>query len=388
MRNCCRTLWRVLRGRPTGRPRPAQRPALEPLEDRAVPAVGFRQTNLVADRPHHALFTDTHLVNPWGIAASPTGPFWISDNGTGVATVYDGAGMAQPPPPAIPLVVTIPLPPGQTGQAAPTGVVFNENPVEFTVVNLPDQPPDLPGPGTHVPTNAAFLFATEDGTISGWNPAADPTHAILEVNNSPTAVYKGLALGSSGSSRGSSDFLFATNFRSGNVEEYDSNFQFVRSFTDPSLVARHYAPFGIADLNGQLYVTFARQDKARHDDVKGAGHGFVDVFDTGGNLVKRLVSRGKLDSPWGLALAPSGFSKFGGDLLVGNFGDGRIHAYDPVTGQFRGEFVRRPGVPLVIDGLWGLHFGNNAQAGPSDTLFFTAGVNGEKHGLFGSLTPR
>jgi uncharacterized protein (TIGR03118 family) len=342
---------------------------LERLEDRAVPAAGFRQVNLVADRPHHALFTDPNLVNPWGITASPSGPFWVADNGTGVSTLYDGAGMAQPP--GMPLVVTIPLPAGGTGHAAPTGNVFNSTSSDFVVSANGNSGP------------AAFLFATEDGTISGWNHTVDPTHAILEATT-PGAVYKGLALGSSSGS----NFLYATNFHDGTVDQFDSTFHLVHSFTDPSLVSRHYAPFGIAEINGMLFVTFAKQKKNRHDDLAGPGNGFVDVFDNSGNLLKRLVSRGKLDSPWGLALAPSGFGKVGGDLLVGNFGDGRIHAYDPTTGQFRGELVRKPGHPLIIDGLWGLRFGNNGSAGSSGTLFFTAGVNEESHGLFGALTPR
>jgi uncharacterized protein (TIGR03118 family) len=342
---------------------------LERLEDRAVPAAGFRQTNLVADRPHHAAVTDPNLVNPWGIVASPTSPFWVNDNGTGVSTLFDGSGTPQPP--GMPLVVTIPPPTGGMGTAAPTGIAFNSNHSEFFLS------------GNSGP--AAFLFATEDGTISGWNPSVDATHAILKVDNSSSgAVYKGLAIASSGGS----DNLFATNFHSGMVDQFDSSFHPVRSFTDPSLVSKHYAPFGIATINGQLYVTFAKQKKDRHDDAAGAHRGFIDVFDTNGNLVKRLVSRGKLDSPWGLAVAPSGFGKFGGDLLVGNFGDGRIHAYDPSTGQFRGEFTKRPGHPVIIDGLWGLSFGNDHAAGPSSTLFFTAGVNDEKHGLFGTLTPR
>jgi uncharacterized protein (TIGR03118 family) len=335
-----------------------------------VPAVGFRQTNLAADRPHHAAHIDKHLVNPWGItAAEPGGPFWVSDNGTGVSTLYDGSGVAQPA--ALPLVVTIP-PPGGSGPATPTGVVFSSSVSDFIVSSGA-----LSG-------HAFFLFATEDGTISGWNPTVDPTHAILEVNNSATAVYKGLAI----STGAGPHFLFATNFHDGTIDQFDSSFHLVRTFTDPGLVSHRFAPFGIADINGQLYVTFAKQKRNKHDDLAGPHNGFVDVFDTNGNLVKRLVSRGKLDSPWGLAMAPTGFSKFGDDLLVGNFGDGRIHAYDPVTGQFRGTFFRRRGHPLVIDGLWGLTFGNNARAGSSNTLFFTAGVNDEKHGLFGSLTPR
>jgi uncharacterized protein (TIGR03118 family) len=366
----CRTLWRVFRGRTAVRPRPTHRPALEPLEARALLSARFLQTNLVADRPNRAAFTDPHLVNPWGITASPTGPFWVSDNGTGVSTVYDGSGM--PFPSVMPLVVTIPAPPGETGPSAPTGIVFNGNSSEFIVSS------------GAVSGHALFLFSTEDGTIAGWNPAVDPTHAVIAVPKSPTAIYKGLAL----SSGPGPHFLFATNFHDGTVDEFDSSFHLVRTFTDPRAQRHHFAPFGIASINGQVYVTFAKQDRHREDDVAGPGLGFVDVFDTSGNFVKRLVTRGKLNAPWGLAVAPSGFSKFGGDLLVGNFGDGTIHAYDPVTGQFRGTFFRRRGHPLSIDGLWGLTFGNNGVAGSSNTLFFTAGPKDEKHGLFGSLTPR
>jgi uncharacterized protein (TIGR03118 family) len=372
MRTWFRKLWRRFRGPAAQRPRRALRPTLEALEDRCVPAARFLQTNLVADRPRVALFFDPRLVNAWGIVASSTSPFWVNDNGTGLATVYS---FGNPPPGSPfgpqPLFVLIPTPPGGMPPTNPTGIVFNSNMKDF-IVSANGQS-----------GNAFFLFATEDGTISGWNPQVDGTHAILEVNTFGAAVYKGLALGSN--SQG--NFLFAADFRQGTVDAFNSSFGFVGSFTDPSLASRGFAPFNIKNLNGLLYVTFAKQNKAKHDDVAGKGNGFVDVFDTSGHLLGRLISGGQLNSPWGLTIAPAGFGLFGGALLVGNFGDGRIHAYNSFTGQFLGELANQRNRPLVIDGLWGLTFGNNAAAGSSQTLFFTAGPNEEKHGLLGELVP-
>lgn len=333
----------------------------------------YQQTNLVSDQPGVAKVTDPHLVNSWGIVHSPTSPFWISDNGTGVSTLYNGAGM--PFPVNAPLVVTIPPPKGSPAgtTAAPTGVVFNGT-SGFVVKK------------GKVSGAALFIFATEDGTISGWNRDVDPTHAILAADKSkasPSAVYKGLAIGSN--AKGT--FLFATNFRAGTIDVFNSHFHQVRlagSFTDRFL-PRGYAPFGIANLNGKLYVTYALQDAQKHDDVAGAGHGFVDVYDTNGHLIRRLISRGPLNSPWGLAIAPSHFGQFSNDLLVGNFGNGRINAISPRTGFFLGQLRDKNDKPITIDGLWGLDFGNGANAGPTTTLFFTAGPDGESHGLFGSL---
>ncbi len=244
------------------------------------------------------------------------------------------------------------------------------------------------------------MFATEDGTISGWNPNVNATNAILAVDRSQVtqggftgAVYKGLATGSNDKG----DFIYATNFRFGQVEQFDADFKLVNTFTDPQLSsdcpiagppAQCFAPFGIQNIGGNLFVTFALQDAAHHDDVKGAGNGFVDVFDTNGTLIRRFASQGTLNSPWGLTLAPNGFGRFGKNLLVGNFGDGRINAFDPDTGAFRGQLQGQGGSsnPITIDGLWALGFGNGGLAGPTDTLFFTAGPNEETHGLFGSIT--
>ncbi len=349
----------------------------------------YRQTNLVSDLAGIARFQDTNLVNSWGLSHSPTSPWWISDNGTGLATVYKGDGTPFNPvaPSAPPLVVTIPPPAGSPAgtTAAPTGNVFN--PTSDFAVPVPQGPASKP---------SIFIFATEDGTISGWNPGVDPTHAILAVDRSTAvdpqgdvgAVYKGLALAQTSSG----NFLYATNFRFGQVEQFGAHFNLVRSFSDPdlfkdcSLTTQCFAPFGIQNIGGLLYVTFALQNAAKHDDVAGPGNGFVDVFDTSGNLIQRLASHGTLNSPWGLTLAPEGFGRFGKDLLVGNFGDGHINAFEPDTGAFRGQLKDQRGNPITIDGLWALGFGNGGLAGPTDTLFFTSGPNGEADGLFGSIT--
>lgn len=339
----------------------------------------YQQTNLVSDIAGVALFTDKNLVNPWGLSHPPTGPWWISDNGTGLTTLYNGNGRKFPV--GSPLVVTIAPPAGGTS-AAPTGNIFNPvngtNPDDFVVSENGKSGPSI------------FMFATEDGTISGWNPGVDLTHTILAVDRSAVgagAVYKGLAFGQSGGS----EFIYATNFRFGTVEQFDSNFKLVRSFTDSQLAKtcpfpnQCFAPFGIQNIGGNLYVTFALQDAAHHDDAHGPSRGFVDVFDTNGNLIKRLISRGALNSPWGLALAPSNFGQFSNDLLVGNFGNGRINAFDPNTGALLGQLKNQKGLIISINGLWGLAFGNGQTAGPTNALFFTAGINDEADGLFGKI---
>lgn len=317
----------------------------------------YVQTNLVSDLPGVAAHQDPNLVNPWGITAKPGpsgSPFWISDNGMGLSTLYDGTGAT------IPLVVTIP-PSG----SSPTGVVFN---------------------GTGGFAGSLFIFDTENGTIAAWSSG---TSAVQHVAGSAGSVYKGLALGSNASG----DLLYATNFGLGRVDVFDSNFHATTvsgGFKDTTLPAG-YAPFDIRNLNGKLYVTYALQDSTHKDDVAGLGHGFIDVFDMNGNMLQRLVSNGDLNSPWGLALAPSEFGAFGGDLLVGNFGDGMIHAYDANSGAPLGTLSDTSGNPLVIQGLWGLDFGNGAHSQGTNTLFFTAGIPGpgavEDHGLFGAIDP-
>ena len=324
----------------------------------------YLQRNLVSDLPGVAANTDTNLLNPWGIAFNATGPFWISDNHSGLSTLYDGSGVPQA------LIVNIPSPAGFSPLGAPSGIIFNGT-TNFLV-------------GSNAP--ARFIFCTEDGTIIGWN---NGSNAVLKADNSTSgAVYKGLAIATSGSN----NYLYATDFHNGKVDIFDTNVAAVAiagAFTDPSIPAG-YAPFGIQNINGRIYVTYAVQDSAKHDDVPGPGHGYVDIFSTSGQLIRQLVAGGALNSPWGLVSAPMGFGPFGGTLLIGNFGDGAINAYDETSGTWLGALNDTNGVPLQISGLWGLTFGNGGKAGDSHTLYFTAGIPGpgtvEDHGLFGSLS--
>jgi uncharacterized protein (TIGR03118 family) len=329
---------------------------------------GYIQHNLVSDLPGMAERTDANLINPWGIVAPPMGPLWISDNNAGVSTVYFGNGRPFPKQRS-PLVVSIPPPAGGAGAGAPTGIVFN-NTSDFRITN-----------GSHSEP-AAFIFATEDGTLAGWNPEVNRTAAILAADKSSSgAVYKGLALGTNQSG----NFLFATDFHNGFVAMFDSGFNLVSTFTDSSIPAG-FAPFGVRNIGGTLFVTYAKQKPPQnHDDQSGPGNGFVDEFSTSGTLVRRFASNGTLNSPWGLALAGPDFGKFSHALLVGDFGDGRINAFDASTGQFLGQLDDQRGNPIAISGLWGLTFGNNFEGERSNLLFFTAGIEEEAHGLFGTL---
>ena len=324
--------------------------------------LAYLQTNLVSDIPGMAANTDPHLVNPWGIASSGSSPFWVSDNGTGVSTLYNTSGTPQP------LVVTIPPAPGGVGPGTPTGIVFNGS-SDFEV-----------NPGA----SARFIFATEAGTIAAWAPSVG-TIAVTKVDNSAAgAVYKGLAIGNNGAG----NFLYASNFGSNAINVFSATYSptsLPGSFVDPNVPAG-FAPFNIQNLGGTLYVTYAKVNPADpEEDLAGPGNGFVDRFDTNGNLLNRLITMGPLNSPWGVATAPPGFGKFANDLLVGNFGDGRINAFDPVTGAFLGFLKDTNGNPIEIDGLWGLRVGNGGNGGDPDTVYFTAGISDEQHGLFGSI---
>jgi len=336
----------------------------------------YRQINLVSDQRGKAPLTDPDLVNAWGLAASPGtdaapgSPLWVADNGSDKATLYNGKTPTSVSKAS--LVVSV------TG-AAPTGQVFNPDTSAFVVRDKKGRS-----------GSAVFIFDTENGTIDGWNPKVgakdSKTSTVTEVahNRGAKAVYKGLALAQASNGK---PYLYATNFHSGRIEVYNGAFKRVRlpggRFVDPQLPAG-YGPFGIAEINGQLYVTFAKQDAMRHDDVAGRGHGFVDVFSNDGAFVRRLVTRGALNSPWGLALAPSGFGQFSGDLLVGNFGNGHINVYSPATGAHLGQLRRANGRPIVIDGLWGLRFGNG-NAALTNELVFSAGPDDESHGLLGKI---
>ncbi len=368
------------------------------------------QTNLVSDLPGVAAVTDPNLVNAWGISEGAATPFWISDNGSGLSTLYQVPGASNTPVSTIPLVVNIPSPTSLTG-GTPTGTVFNPGSATgaFPITGTDKS-------GQQSTSGSLFLFATEDGTISGWYPTIDPSgmfsgpggvsaQAVIAVDHSANAVYKGLAIATANgpifaSDPASRSVLYATNFHAGTVEVFDSEFDQITTlptgaFQDPNLPTG-YAPFNVEVLGGKVYVTYALQDADRHDDVAGPHHGFVDVFNldgtaglSGGNV--RLISGGPLDSPWGLTIAPTGFAGVsnpsnGPVLLVGNFGDGHITAFDAATGSMLGQLTDPDGEPIAIDGLWALKVGNDAVGGASDTVYFTAGPFGERHGLFGSLT--
>ena len=312
----------------------------------------YNQQNLVSDIPGLANHTDPNLVNPWGIASSSGSPFWVSDNDRDVSTLYNSTGM--------PLSLVVSIPPG-----APTGVVFNNN-----------------AAGTF--NGDFFLFATETGAIAGWRGALGTTAETLATV--PNAVFKGIATATVNNNA----YIYAADFFHGNINVLPNGGapSLTGNFTDPNIPAG-FAPFNIQNINGQLLVTYALQDADKEDDVPGPGNGFVDVFDLNGNFVKRLISDTVLDSPWGLAIAPGNFGAFSNDLLVGNFGNGMINAFNPNTGAFLGTLQGENG-PITIEGLWGLRVGNGGNGGDPDSVFFTAGIPDggqlEDHGLFGRIS--
>jgi uncharacterized protein (TIGR03118 family) len=326
----------------------------------------YRVQVLTADRAASGVDDDANLVNGWGLAAAPAGPWWVASNGMRLGLVISADGAPGQPR------VDIPGP--------PTGVAFNAG-AEFRVTDGVDAGP------------SRFLFATEDGVIAGWSPDVPPSHpstkAFVVVDNAEDgAVYKGLALAVTESGAR----LYAADFRNGRIDVFDGNFDPVESpgaFEDPRL-PDGLAPFNIEALNGRLFVAYARRDPATNDEIKGQGFGAVNVFDTDGRLVARVATRGALNAPWGMTITPSGFGDLAGDLLVGNFGDGKILAFRMTddmkkftpAGVMRDE--RRKEV--VIDGLWGIGFGNGHLAGPTDTLFFAAGPHDEELGAFGTIT--
>jgi uncharacterized protein (TIGR03118 family) len=319
--------------------------------------------NLVSDQAGVADHQDANLVNAWGIAASSTSPWWVNDNGTNVSTLYNGDGVAQFQP--NPLVVSV--------DGGPTGIVFNGSSGFFV------------GDGNGHSGPARFMMATEGGTIRGWNPSVPPpptsTQSFVVVDKTGEgAVFKGLAI--------AGDRIFATDFHNAKVDVFDSSFnQITGGFVDPKIPAG-FAPFGIQNIGGNIFVTYAKQDAARHDDVKGPGLGFVDEYATSGTLIVRVAQRGHLNSPWGMAMAPSDFGKASGDLLVGNFGDGRVNVFAPKkNGEFKpkGQLRGTDGKPLTVDGLWGIGFGNGSGSGDTNDLYFAAGPDDEAQGLFGEI---
>ena len=360
----------------------------------------YTQKNLVSDiaQPNNTdgskVLVDPNLKNPWGITRSSTSPWWISNNNSGTSTLFDGNGnpisiFPDPAGSAFDDFVIVPPPgfaPGTT--SAPTGIVFNGSPTDF-----------LLNKGTPAGNPAIFIFATEDGTISGWNPADNipaggkppSINVVLEVDNSDNgsangAVYKGATSADINGAR----YLYVTNFRAARVEVYDTTFKRVHfgedAFDDESIPAG-FAPFNVQNIGGSLFVTYAKQDGPRHDDVPGDGLGYVDIYSPAGKLQGRLQHGPWMNAPWGVVWTPRDFGEFSNTILVGNFGSGWIAAFNGFTREFIG-FMKNPDNSLVtIDGLWSLTFGNGGGAGPSTTLYFAAGINGEQDGLFGTLTP-
>ena len=339
-----------------------------------VPAFGqhFTRTDLTVNVPSVSMAapnTDAHLVNAWGLSRGTPTPWWVSDNGAGVSTLYAGTGVPQP---ATPLVVTIPGPDGK--QSTPTGTVFN-----YTT-------------GFQVAPNAKaiFLFVTEDGTIAGWNPGVKPTDAVVAFPPAGTppgkAVYKGCTLVTT--SQGT--FLYVANFGEGRVDVFDSSFKPLRSrenaFRDFH-IPHGYAPFNVQNVGGNVVVTFAKKERGSVDEEHGPGKGFVAIFDPRGRLLLDLDHGSFLNAPWGIAQAPSDFGVFSHRLLIGNFGDGTINVFNAVSGEFEGKLLDANGAPLWIDGLWALSFGSNGASGSAIELYFTAGPNEESNGLFGKIAP-
>ena len=320
------------------------------------PLSRYAVTNLVADLNGAGATTiDPNLVNPWGVAFGPTGTLWVANEGTGTSTLYDVNGVAQS------LVVTIPSAISATG-GKPTGTVFNPT-ADFVI----------PGGG-----KANFLFAGMDGTIAAWS--AGTSAQIVIDRSAQDAVYLGVAIASDGVS----NFLYAANFKNNSIDVFDANFQFVKSFTDPSIPAG-FGPFNIQQMFGVLFVTYAKQQAAPNNGLQqiGPGLGFVDAFNPSGTAYMRFASNGNLNAPWGMAVAPDGFGSLSGAVLIGNFGDGRILAFDPFTGEFI-DFLRdATDAPIVLSGLWGLTFGPVQQPA---SLFFAAGIDGQTHGLVGKIT--
>jgi uncharacterized protein (TIGR03118 family) len=317
----------------------------------------YTQTNLVSNVGSAAAKPDTNLVNGWGLSRSSTSPWWVSDNGSNRSTLYDGAGNINS------RVVTVP--------GGPTGTVFNGTQDFQLAAGRP----------------AAFLFASEDGTISGWNPNVDADNAVV-MATTPGAIYKGLAI----ASVNGANYLYAADFHDGRIDVFDNAFH---RLSDSAITgfrlrgrARGLSPFNIQNIGGNLFVTYAQPDADREDDMPGEGLGLVAAFSPDGELLRVFEHVVELNAPWGLALAPGDFGSFSHHLLVGQFGSGQIAVFDLLTGRFAGLLLDSGGLPIQIDGLWGLGFGGGGSGnGPANALFFSAGPNGESNGLFGMLAP-
>lgn len=323
----------------------------------------YTQTNLVSDTT-----TDSNLVNGWGMSRGTTTPWWVSDNGTGKATLYTGTGTI------VPLVVTIPTgDPNKNPMGTPTGQVFNGT----SDFKLPNGQP------------AKFIFVTEDGTISGWNSG---TSAVIKVNTKGASGFKGVAMATINDpkSGAATNFLYVADFHTGRIRVYDKSFYPIslghEAFRDDHVRAG-FAPFNVQNIGGNLYVAYAKQDSDKADEVAGAGLGYVDVYSPWGHLINRLEHGWWFNAPWGLAQAPSDFGAYSHDILVGQFGAGTIAVFDPVSGKFKGQLNDASNHPITIDGLWSIAFGSGGTSGPANSLYFAAGPDDESHGLYGTITP-
>ncbi len=327
----------------------------------------YVRTNLVSDQPGAAAHTDPNLINAWGVVFNPNGFVWVSSNHGSKSTLYDGDGNPQS------LVVDVPGPSTATG-GSPTGIVFNGG-SDYVVSQGAQSGP------------ARFIWATEDGILAAWNPGVgsppSPSTSSFKVadRSKGGAVYKGLA-------STSDTHLLATDFHNGRIDAFNSNYAFnaalSSAFQDPTLPAG-FNPFNVRTFNNKIYVSYALLGPGGVDDMPGAGNGFVNIFNLDGSLDHRLISQGPLNSPWGMTIAPSNFGAFSNALLVGNFGDGRINAFNPLTGALLGALSDASGSELEVDGLWGLEFGNGLNDQPTNTLFFAAGPDKEDHGLYGRI---
>jgi uncharacterized protein (TIGR03118 family) len=379
MSTLLRNLWKTLGRRHHARRRPLFVPTLDGLDPRCLldAGIGYVQTNLVSNIKGLARTFDPNLQNPWGVSQNTEGQFRVADNHAGVSTEYSATGQIIGTP------VTIPTPPGVTPPSAPNGNVFNTT-NDFVISH----------DGKSAP--ASVIFSSEDGTIVGFNPAVDPNEGLVEADLSQSgAVFKTLTAGTVNGA----NYLYASDFHNGTVDVFDKNFQFHTfskdQFTDPSIPAG-FAPFGLKNVNGTLFVTYAKQDDAKHDDVAGVGNGFIDEFTLSGQLITRFASQGLLNSPHGIAVAPDNFGPFSNALLVGNFGDSKVNAFDLHTGQFLGQLTDVHGNTLILNGgfknetdtkgLWGLTFGDGQNGAATNSLFFAAGINDENDGLFGKVT--
>jgi uncharacterized protein (TIGR03118 family) len=378
MSTLLQNLGKALRLRRHVRRRPFV-PTLDGLDPRCLldAGIGYAQTNLVSNIKGLARTFDPNLQNPWGVSQNTEGQFRVADNGAGLSTEYTAGGQIIGKP------VTIPTPPGVTPPSAPNGNVFNTT-NDFVISH----------DGKSAP--ATVIFSTEDGTIVGFNSAVDPNEGIIAADLSPSgAVFKTLTPGSVNGA----NYLYASDFHNGNVDVFDQNFQLHTfsqgQFTDPNIPAG-FAPFGLKVVNGALFVTYAKQDAARHDDVAGVGNGFIDEYTLSGTLIERFASQGLLNSPHGIAVAPDNFGTFSNALLVGNFGDSKVNAFNLQTGQFLGQLTDAHGNTLILNGgfknepdtkgLWGLTFGDGQNGAATNSLFFAAGIDDENDGLFGKVT--